>query len=396
MNQKIRKYFKGDAVIWAVIILLSIFSLLTVYSATGSLAYRYQGGNTYYYMVNHATRLLIGFVIIYAIHLIPYKYFSRLSQLFLIISIPLLVITLFFGTSINQASRWLTIPGLGFTIQPSDLAKLALIMYLARILSQKQDKIEDYKESFLPAIVPVIIVCALILPANLSTALMLFTVSLLLMFIARIRLKHLFAFSGIMITLLALFTAIVMTHDLGGRVETWKHRIESFVNGDKEDNYQVSQAKIAIVNGGFVQLRPGKSIQRNFIPHPYSDFIFAIIIEEYGLTGAIIIITLYLYLLFRAAVMVRKSSRTFPAFLAMGLALLITFQAMINMAVAINLIPVTGQPLPMISWGGSSMLFTCASFGVILSVSRGIKEQNKLNADTNAGVDYEEEQQNNH
>jgi cell division protein FtsW len=376
MNTKLRKYFKGDAVIWAVIVLLSIFSLLIVYSATGSLAYKYQGGNTYYYMVNHATRLLVGIIIIYVIHLIPYKYFSRLSQLFLIISIPLLVFTLFFGTNLNQASRWLTVPGLGFTIQPSDLAKLALILYLARTLSQKQEKIEDYRESFLPALVPVVIICALILPANLSTALLLFIVSMILMFIGRIRLKYLFAFGGIMVAFLAIFTTIVMTKDLGGRVGTWKHRIESYVSGDKEDNYQVSQAKIAIVRGGFMQLRPGKSIQRNFIPHPYSDFIFAIIIEEYGLTGAIVIIILYMYLLFRAAVMVRKSSRTFPAFTAMGLAMLITFQAMINMAVAVNLIPVTGQPLPIISWGGSSMLFTCVSLGIILSVSRGIKEQN--------------------
>jgi cell division protein FtsW len=378
---KLRKYFKGDAVIWAVIVLLSIFSLLIVYSATGSLAYKYQGGNTYYYMVNHATRLLIGLIIIYVIHLIPYKYFSRLSQLFLIISIPLLVFTLFFGTSLNQASRWLTLPGLGFTIQPSDLAKLALILYLARTLSQKQDKIEEYRESFLPAIVPVLVVCALILPANLSTAMMLFFVSMILMFIGRIRMKHLFAFGGIMVAILAIFIAIVMTKDMGGRVGTWKHRVESYVSGDKEDNYQVSQAKIAIVRGGPIQLRPGKSIQRNFIPHPYSDFIFAIIIEEYGLTGALVIIALYMYLLFRAAIMVRKSSRTFPAFTAIGLAMLITFQAMINMAVAVNLIPVTGQPLPIISWGGSSMLSTCVSLGIILSVSRGIKEQNELNTE---------------
>jgi cell division protein FtsW len=237
---------------------------------------------------------------------------------------------------------------------------------------------EDYKESFLPAIVPVLVVCALILPANLSTALMLFIVSMILMFIGRIRMKYLFAFGGIMVAILAVFITLVMTKDLGGRVGTWQHRIESFVSGDKEDNYQVSQAKIAIVRGGPIQLRPGKSIQRNFIPHPYSDFIFAIIIEEYGLTGALVIIALYMYLLFRAAIMVRKSSRTFPAFVAMGLAMLITFQAMINMAVAVNLIPVTGQPLPIISWGGSSMLSTCVSLGIILSVSRGIKEQNGL------------------
>lgn len=396
MNSKLRKYFKGDAVIWAVIFLLSIFSLLSVYSATGTLAYRYQGGNTYYYIMKHASILLVGIIIIYTTHLIPYKYFSRMSQLFLIISIPLLVFTLFFGQNVNQAHRFLVIPGLGLTIQPSDLAKLALIMYVARILSRKQNVIEDYKESLLPAIVPVLIVCGLILPANLSTAMMLFFVCIILMFIGRIKIKHLLAFGGVMIIVLTLFISVSLLVDKEGRIITWWHRIESFIGGENEENYQANQAKIAIERGGLIQLRPGKSIQRNFIPHPYSDFIYAIIIEEYGLIGGIVVLSLYLYLLFRAAMMVRKSSRTFPAFVAMGLALLITMQAMINMAVAIGLVPVTGQPLPMISMGGSSMLFTCLAFGVILSVSRGIKEQNILStANSTTGDTDEEVQENN-
>jgi cell division protein FtsW len=395
MNTRLRKYFKGDAVIWAVVILLSIFSLLAVYSATGSLAYRYQGGNTYYYIMKHATILLVGIIIIYTTHLIPYKYFSRLSQLFLIISIPLLVITLFFGVNVNQAQRFLAVPGLGLTIQPSDLAKLALILYIARVLSQKQDKIDDYKEAFLQAIIPVLIVCGLILPANLSTALMLFFVSIILMFIGRIKLRHLLAFGGIMAVMLTIFILASLVSKKEGRVTTWKHRIESYLGGEKEENYQVNQAKIAIVRGGIMQLRPGKSIQRNFIPHPYSDFIYAIIIEEYGLVGGIFVLTLYLYLLFRAAIMVRKSSRTFPAFVAIGLSLLITSQAMINMAVAVNLFPVTGQPLPMISMGGSSIVFTCLSFGVILSVSKGIKEQNDMAEETNTNNANDKEPENN-
>ena len=395
MNTKLRKYFKGDAVIWAVIILLSIFSLLAVYSATGSLAYRYQGGNTYYYIMKHASILLVGIIIIYATHLIPYKFFSRLSQLFLLISIPMLVFTLFFGINVNQAHRFLTVPVLGLTIQPSDLAKLAIILYIARVLAQKQDKIDDYKESFLPAIVPVLIVCALILPSNLSTSLMLFFVSIVLMFIGRIKLSHLSALGGIMALLLTIFVLVSLVSKKESRVVTWWHRIENFVGGEEGDNYQVNQAKIAIVRGGILQLRPGKSIQRNFIPHPYSDFIYAIIIEEYGLTGGIIVLTLYLYLLFRAAIMVRRSSRTFPAFVAMGLTLLITFQAMINMAVAVNLVPVTGQPLPMISMGGSSMVFTCLAFGIILSVSRGITELNSTATVTNIPNSNEEEPENN-
>ena len=395
MNNTIRRYFKGDAVIWAVIILLSIFSLLTVYSATGTLAYRYQGGNTYYYIIKHASILLIGIIIIYVTHLIPYKFFSRLSQLFLIISIPLLVFTLFFGRDINQAHRFLAIPGFGLTIQPSDLAKLALIMYVARILSGKQDAIDDYKESFIPIIGPVLVVCALILPANLSTAMMVFAVCMILMFIGRIKLKYLLTFSGIMIGVVALFILVSLAFNKEGRITTWKNRIESFASGENEDNYQVNQAKIAVARGGLIQLRPGKSMQRNFIPHPYSDFIYAIIIEEYGFAGGLVVLILYLYLLFRAAILVRKSSRTFPAFVAMGLTLLITMQAMINMAVAVNLMPVTGQPLPMISMGGSSMLFTCLAFGVILSVSRGIKEQNKMPAENSSTEDVNEEEKEN-
>jgi cell division protein FtsW len=233
------------------------------------------------------------------------------------------------------------------------------------------------------------------LPANLSTALMLFFVSIILMFIGRIKLRHLLAFGGIMAVMLTIFILASLVSKKEGRVTTWKHRIESYLGGEKEENYQVNQAKIAIVRGGMMQLRPGKSIQRNFIPHPYSDFIYAIIIEEYGLVGGIFVLTLYLYLLFRAAIMVRKSSRTFPAFVAIGLSLLITSQAMINMAVAVNLFPVTGQPLPMISMGGSSIVFTCLSFGVILSVSKGIKEQNDMAEETNTNNANDKEPENN-
>jgi len=251
-------------------------------------------------------------------------------------------------------------------------------MYVARILAKKQDNIKDFKEAFKPIIIPLVIVCLLVLPANLSTAMLIFATALILMFIGRINLKYLLGMIGIITVLLGSFIAIAMSNDWEGRIGTWKNRIESYVDSDHEENYQVVQAKIAIVSGGVVNLRPGKSIQRNFLPHPYSDFIFAIIIEEYGLVGGAILLALYLYLLFRAAVLVRKSSRTFPAFLAIGLALMITFQALINMAVVVDLLPVTGQPLPMISMGGSSLLFTCVALGIILSVSRGIKNQQEM------------------
>jgi cell division protein FtsW len=378
----LKKYFKGDPVIWAVIILLSVFSLLAVYSSTGSLAYKYQGGNTSYYILKHATILAMGIAITYITHLIPYKYFSRFSQLLLLIAIPLLLVTLIYGVTRNQAARWLAVPGLSLTFQTSDIAKLAIVMYIARILAKKQDKIKDYKEAFRPIMIPLLIICLLVMPANLSTALLIFATAFILMFVGRINLKYLFGVTGIIVILFAAFIAIALSNDWKGRFGTWKNRIENYIHSENEDNYQVSQAKIAIVSGGLVNLRPGKSIQRNFLPHPYSDFIYAIIIEEYGLLGGTVVLFLYLYLLFRAAVLVRKSSRTFPAFLAIGLALMITFQAIINMAVVVNLLPVTGQPLPMISMGGSSLLFTCVAFGIILSISRSIKKQQELNPES--------------
>ena len=375
MSGTLKKYFKGDPVIWAVIFLLSVFSLLAVYSSTGSLAYRFQGGNTSYYILKHTTILAMGIVIIYVTHLIPYKYFSRISQLLLMISIPLLLVTLIYGVTRNQASRWLSVPGLSLTFQTSDIAKLAIVMYTARILSKKQENIKDFKGAFRPIVIPLLLVCLLVMPANLSTAMLIFATVFILMFIGRINLKYLFGMAGIIVLLLGSFIAIALSADWEGRIGTWKNRIENYISADEGNNYQVNQAKIAIVSGGLVKLRPGKSIQRNFLPHPYSDFIYAIVIEEYGLVGGVIVLALFLYLLFRAAVLVRKSSRTFPAFLAVGLAVMIAFQALINMAVVVNILPVTGQPLPMISMGGSSLLFTCVALGIIQSVSRGIKVQ---------------------
>lgn len=373
----LRKYFRGDPVIWMVIFFLSIFSVLVVYSATGTLAYRYQGGNTTYYILKHSVILIIGIGIIYTTHLIPYKYYSALAQLFLYFSVPLLAITLILGTSLNEASRWLTLPVIGLTIQTSDFAKLALIMYVARMLAMKQETIGDFRNTFLPVVIPIILVCALIIPANLSTALILLFTCVILMFIGRIHISHLLLLGASAIAVLSLFVAISLWTHSEGRVQTWIHRIENFRSGDNEDNYQVEQAKIAIVTGGIFGKGPGNSTQRNFLPHPYSDFIYAIIIEEYGLLGGVLVLLLYLILLFRAGILVRKSNRTFPAFLSVGLAVQLVFQALVNMGVAVNLFPVTGQTLPLISMGGSSLLFTCVSLGIILSVSRGLSEDEK-------------------
>ncbi len=358
-----------------VIFILSIYSLLAVYSTSGILLIRNPGNSPTYFVFRHTIFLAAGFLMIYITHLVPYKYFSRLSQLLVLIAIPLLIITLFFGQRINEASRWLELPVIGLTFQTSDFAKLALIMYIARLLSQKQNDIKDFYRSFLPIIIPAGIVCLLIMPEDLSTALILFLTCLVLMYIGRVNSRHLLLLSMAGVIVIGAYVGITILTEKEGRVGTWKNRIESFIDSDTE-NYQVEQAKIAIAGGGFFGKLPGNSTQRNFLPHSYSDFIYAVIIEEWGLVfGGIPILLLYLILLYRAGVMVRKSTRTFPAFLAVGLTTGLVLQAMVHMAVAVNLIPVTGQPLPMVSMGGTSLIITSITLGIILSVSRGIREQ---------------------
>ncbi len=363
--------------IWAVVMFLSIVSLLAVYSSTGTLAYRSQGGNTTYYILKHSSILIVSLGIIFITHMIPFKFYSRLSQLFLFLSVIMLVITLIMGTTINEASRWLTLPGLGFTIQTSDFAKLSLIMYLARVLSRKQYAIKDLHDSFFRLLVPILVVCGLIMPANLSTSLILFATCIILMFIGRVRTRYLIGLVLSGILFLSIFIAIALYSQSEGRLGTWRNRIESFVTKSGEGSYQVEQSKIAIATGGLLGKGPGNSSQRNFLPHPYSDFIYAIIVEEYGLVGGLIVLFFYLWLLYRAGIIVKRSSRTFPAFLATGLTLSIVIQAMINMAVVVNLFPVTGQPLPLVSMGGSSLVFTSIALGIILSVSTGVQKATK-------------------
>ncbi|NQT77717.1 MAG: FtsW/RodA/SpoVE family cell cycle protein [Bacteroidetes bacterium] len=372
---KILGNIRGDKVIWAVVILLSIFSLLTVYSSTGTLAYKYQSGNTEYYMLKHLIILLFGFLIMYFTHLIKFTYFSRIFQIALYIAVPLLVLTLFVGLDLNEAKRVLPLP-FNLTFQTSDLAKLTLIMYLARLLSKKQDSIKDFKSAFLPMMIPVIIICGLILPANFSTAAMLFATSLVIMFIGRVSLKYIFSLIGIGVVSFTLLLLLASAYpDLLPRANTWGARLTAFTdkeNIDSDKNYQVEQAKIAIASGGVLGKFPGNSTQRNFLPHPYSDFIFAIFVEEYGLLGGAFLVLLYLILLFRVVRIVTKIPRNFGAFMTMGVGFSLVFQAMINMAVAVNLIPVTGQPLPLVSMGGTSIWFTSIALGIILSVSKEI------------------------
>lgn len=369
------KDIQGDKVIWIVVLLLSIFSLLAVYSSTGTLAYRYQGGNTEYYMLKHFIILFLGLFLMYLAHKVKYIYYSPVFKVALIVAIPLLFITLFYGLNLNEAKRVLPLP-FGLTFQTSDLAKLTLIMYLARLLTKKQNNIKDFKSAFVPIMLPVLLVVFLILPANLSTAAMLFATSVVLMYIGRVNMKYILSLMGIGIVALTIFVFVLMQlpDDRQGRLWTWKNRIENFVNGTG-DNYQTEQAQIAIASGGLFGKLPGNSTQRNFLPHPYSDFIFAIIVEEYGLVGGSFVVLLYLILLFRAVVIVTKIPQTFGAFLSIGVAFSLVFQAMINMGVAVGLLPVTGQPLPLVSMGGTSIWFTSLSLGIILSVSKEIAKK---------------------
>ena len=386
---------KGDKVIWAAVVLLALVSLLTVYSSTGLLAYKLSKGNNEIYLFKQFAFIIVGLLVIYFAHRVNYTFYSRAALILFLVSIPLLVYTLFFGVSLNEGSRWIQLPIIKQTIQTSDLAKLSLFMYLSRLLSKKQDVIKDFKKGFLPLIIPVGIVCILIAPANLSTALLIGATSMMLMFIGRVSGKHLLLTIAVaLIPVMILILAAVIRHKSNGdvvekpktenhsrllvRVDTWINRVESFMYGTKESNsdndYQVNQAKIAIAKGGWIGLGPGNSQQRNFLPHPYSDFIYAIIIEEYGLIGGAIIIGIYLLFLFRSIRIYKRCPFAFGAFLALGLSFTLMVQALANMAVNVNLFPVTGVTLPLVSMGGSSFLFTCLAIGILLSVARNVEQ----------------------
>jgi cell division protein FtsW len=391
MGQALLKRTKGDKFIWGIVILLALTSLLVVYSATGSLAYKMYKGNTEVYLFKQFAFIVIGVLLVYFAHRINYTLYSRIALYLFLLAIPLMIFTYFFGATINDGSRWIKLPIINMTFQTSDLAKLALFMYLSRQLSRKQDVIGDWKKGFLPLIVPVAIICMLIMPANLSTALLTGATSLLLMFIGRCRAKHiLFVIALAMIPVLLLISVAVFTHtdkEEGkkgaavttmasvGRVGTWIHRVQDFIYAKADETpYQVQQAKIAIAKGGVFGKGPGNSEAKNFLPHPYSDMIYAIILEEYGLVGGALIIFIYLVFLLRCIMVFRRCPFAFGAFLALGLSFTLVIQAMANMAVAVNLVPVTGVTLPLVSMGGSSFLFTCASIGIILSVARNVEQ----------------------
>ena len=385
---------KGDKVIWALVVLLTLVSLLAVYSATGSLAYKNYKGNTEIYLFKQVAFILAGIMVIYFAHLVNYTFYSRAAKIIFLLSLPLLFYTLFFGVKMNEGSRWIRLPLINMTMQTSDLAKLALFMYLARLLSKKQDVIKDFKKGFLPVIWPVALTCALIAPANLSTALLLGASCLMLLFIGRVNTKHILMTIGIaLIPIAFLVAAAVIRHKsdkeemvvakksssaLTARVDTWIGRVESFIYGSKDDvdngAYQVNQAKIAIAKGGVFGLGPGNSTTRDFLPQAYNDFIYAIIIEEYGLLGGAFIMFIYLVFLYRCIRIFKRCPFAFGAFLALGLSFTLAIQAVANMAVTVNLFPVTGVTLPLVSMGGTSFIFTCLAIGIILSVARNVEQ----------------------
>jgi len=375
---KLFNYLKGDKVIWAIMFLLSILSILVVYSAVVTLAHKLKQGNTEFFLIKHFMIVLMGFIIAYLIHKIKYTVFSKLAQIGYVLTIPLLLFTLVKGKNSGEASRWLEIPGTGLTFQSSDIAKLMLLIYVARILALKSSELIDLKAVFKNLLVPIGIICVLILPANFSTAALLFFNCLVLMFLGGINLKIILKILGICVLTGALFFSWVWVLPKsipGGRGPTWKTRIESFSNGDTKSNYQSEQAKIAIATGGIIGKGPGNSTQRAFLPQASSDFIYAIIIEEYGLVSGFILLFLYMVLLYRGIKILRDNDKPFGSFVAVGLAFSLVFQALVNMAVAVNLFPVTGQPLPLISMGGTSIWFTMFSIGIILSVSRSVEDK---------------------
>lgn len=373
---------QGDRVIWMIVALLSLFSILVVYSSTGSLAYKESAGNTEAYLIKHGAILMFGLVLLYICYSLPYGRYKTMAPFLLALSIPLLMYTVFLGEDINDARRWIQVPIIGLTFQTSDFAKLALVLYLATKITDTKDYINDFTRAFVPIILPVVIVCGLIAPSDLSSALILFVTSMIMMFIGRVSAKYIVLLMFLGVVVFSILIAIGRFFPDMVRVDTWVNRFSDYVD-NPDGSYQTQHAKMAIATGEWFGQGPGQSVMRNYLPAPYSDFVYAIFIEEYGVLGGIFLLLLYLLLFFRIAKLVTKSPKHFGAMAAIGLGLSIVIQALANMAVSVHLVPVTGLTLPIISMGGTSLLFSCISFGIILSVSRYVE---KLNQTTEPGA----------
>ena len=377
LSARIATELRGDRVIWAIIVLLAIISMLGVFSSAADLAYRERGGEVSYYLLKHGAILGVGMVVIYVCHLMAYTKYSRWAPGLLVVAFALLLVTMWFGLDINNAKRWLRIPFVGLTFQSSDFAKLALIIFVARSIGSKQDVIKDFNQAFVPIILPIIGICALIAINDLSTALMLFLVCILMMVVGRVALQYIIMLIGLGIAVFSLMVMVGAKYpELIPRAATWEQRVQDFFSGREvklERMEQVDYAQLAMANGGVFGTGPGNSTQRNYVHSAHADFIYSILVEEYGIFGGFAVIGLYLLLFLRIIRLVTKSSKAFGAMVAFGIGAGILIQAFINIAVNVGVVPVTGLPLPLISMGGTSILFTCISFGIILSVSKYIE-----------------------
>lgn len=377
ISARIATELRGDRVIWAIVVLLAIISMVSVFSSAATLAYSERAGEVSYYLIKHGVILGFGLVVIYVCHLLAYTKFSRWAPGMLVVAFVLLLLTMWLGPVINNSQRWLEVPFIKLTFQTSDFAKLALIVFVARSIGSKQDVIKDFKEAFVPIILPVLGICMLIAINDLSSALMLFLICILMMIVGRVALQYVLMLILLGISVFSLMVMLGSKYpDLLPRASTWEKRIETFVNpsaASTDDRYQITKAQIAMANGGVFGVGPGNSTQRNYVPYAYADFIYAIIVEEYGVIGGIALILLYLLLFYRIVRLVTKSSKAFGAMVAFGIGLAVLMQAFMNIAVNLDLVPVTGLTLPLVSMGGTSVLFTCVSFGIILSVSKYIE-----------------------
>jgi len=374
MKQLLNK-LQGDRTIWMVTFFLSLISILAVYSAISTLAYKAKG-NSLFFLFKHGGMIVLGFMVMYFVHRMAFRYFSRLSKILLLVAAGLLAYALFFGQNLNDANRWISIPFTGLTFQPSDFAKIVLIIYVGRTLAVNRERLDDFKEGVMPVLWPIGLICGLILPANFSTAAMLAGICFLMMFMAGVPFRHMSKLFAAGVGMILFIIVIGETTGFPKRYATWKNRIVNSMDENSEGNYQIDLAKYAIHEGGVIPKGPGSGSSRNFLPHPYSDMIYPFIIEEYGsIFGGISLVLLYLILLYRTIKLSINNPKLGAQLTALGLAFLLVIQAFINMAVAVSLFPTTGQPLPLVSMGGTSTLFTCLALGIILSICRSKDEQ---------------------
>ena len=397
------RIFGGDKVLWVILAALAVVSLLVVYSSTASMAYRKAGGDTAHYFMNQLKFIGLGFVVIYLVHRINYQVYARFARLGFLVALGAMALTFVVGVNLNDASRWIRIPGVGLTFQPSDFLKVTLVMVLAQQLAQLQTVIQKIPilpqfsisgwtkngrrnrdilfDTTIPLLLPVVLACGAIFFSNFSTSAITFFTCWVMLYIGRVRVRELWRLVGIVVVVIALALAFMSAAGIG-RAETWMNRLKDYagigteqVDEKSDDNLQVEQAKIAIASGGIFGKGPGNSTQRANLPHSYSDFAYAFIVEEYGVVGAVVVLVLYLWIFFRTILIFQKCGTAFPSLLVLGLGLMIVLQALFNMLVSVNLFPVTGQTLPLISLGGSSLLFTSLALGMILGVSRQTQER---------------------